>query len=94
MFSYRPTREQADYIEALDWQQELPYAPDGLGFWDVLSIQSAAYVELRRTKVHPPTSWLDLDEDERAAIRSRRRLRVVQPAGVQAAAATDTESAA
>jgi len=93
MFSFRPTRSQADYIEALDWQQDQPFAPDGLGFWDVLHIQSAAYVELRRTKVHPPTSWMRLDEDERAAIRSRRRLRVAQPAATRTRA-TETESAA
>lgn len=93
MHSYRPTRDQADYIEALDWQQEQPYAPDGLDFWDVLRIQSAAYVELRRTKVHPPTSWLGLDDDERAAIRRRRRLRVV-PSAEAHSVVTDTESAA
>lgn len=72
MFSYRPTRKQAEYIEALDWQHEQPYAPDGLSFWDVLSVQSAAYKEIVDSP-RPTSALLDGSAAERRRRRIERR---------------------
>jgi hypothetical protein len=77
MRSYRPTRHQAEYIDAIAEAAAVePWTPDGLSFEVVLPLKGPSNTQLRRNST-PATTWLGMDEEERAAIR--QRLRSVQP---------------
>jgi hypothetical protein len=86
MHSYRLTRHQAEVIEAMaDTAASAPWSPDGLTFDVLLPLKGPSNAQLRRSGAPAPTTWLSMDDDERAAIRRRlRAVRNVEPTRIAA----------
>ena len=86
MHSHRPTRDQIEYLDAVSEATFAePWAPDGLTFEDVLPLKTLGNAQIRRSGAPEPTTWLAMNDEERAAIR--RRLRSVRPGRADQAAA-------
>ena len=60
-------------LDSLDMEES--WSPDGLTPDDVREIQWDAYQDIVRERRPEPTSWLLMDDEERAEIRPSRRLR-------------------